>query len=95
MQDTAITTHPARAGMAMTALDRSRGRSVARVAAIVTAAAVVALLIASIVAASLGLGADGHPRVGPDRPPAPDLFRVTASGPTLPREAVVWKDGPS
>jgi hypothetical protein len=69
--------------------------SVAQIVAMVTAAAVVSLVIAWIVAASLGLGADGRPGVGPDRPPAPDLFRWTASGPTLPREAVVWKEGPS
>jgi len=62
---------------------------VAGIAAIISAAAVVALLIAWIVAASLGLGADGRPGVGPDRPPAPDLYRVTAGAPTLARGALI------
>lgn len=59
------------------------------IAAIISAAAVVALLIAWIVAASLGLGADGRPGVGPDRPPAPDLYRVAAVAPTLPGGALI------
>ena len=37
----------------------------------VSAAVIVAFLIGWIVAASLGLGADGQPGVGPDRPPVP------------------------
>ena len=49
----------------------SRVPSVAWVATIVGAAFVTGLLIGWIVAASLGLGADGHPGTGPDRPPAP------------------------
>jgi hypothetical protein len=56
-------------------------------------AVVTALLIGWIVAASLGLGSDGHPGVGPDRPPAPDLFRKFASAPTLFRETVAWNEG--
>jgi hypothetical protein len=53
----------------------------------------VAVLIAWIVAASLGLGGDGHRGVGPDRPPAPDVFRRFVGGPSLVREAVVWQEG--
>jgi hypothetical protein len=45
-------------------------------ATIVGAAVIVALLIGWIVAASLGLGAEGHPGIGPDRPPAPVLVRL-------------------
>ena len=43
--------------------------SLARMATIISAAVIVALLIGWIVAATLGLGADGHPGVSPDRPP--------------------------
>lgn len=91
VQTVALTDHRSRA--ARTATKGSSIPSVAEIAAIVTAAALVALVIAWVVAASLGLGADGRPGVGPDRPPAPDLFRWTASGPTLPRGAMAWKAG--
>lgn len=83
MQTIAITDH--RSDVARTATERSPISSVARIVVIVTATAFVALVIAWVVAASLGLGADGRRGVGPDRPPAPDLFRWTASGPTFPR----------
>jgi hypothetical protein len=69
METFAITTHPGRAARMMTTLDRSRGRTVNRIASVAGAAVIVGLLIAWIVAASLGLGAEGHPGVGPDRPP--------------------------
>jgi hypothetical protein len=83
MQTVAITDH--RSPEARRAANGALVRLVARIAVIVTATAFVALVIAWVVAASLGLGADGRRGVGPDRPPAPDLFRWTASGPTLPR----------
>jgi hypothetical protein len=44
-------------------------------ATIVSAAVIVALLIGWIVAASLGLGAEGRTSVGPDRPPMPMTVR--------------------
>jgi hypothetical protein len=52
-----------------------RVRSFAQYATIVGAAILVALLAAWVVAATLALGADGHPGVGPDRPPPPMLLR--------------------
>jgi hypothetical protein len=64
MQSISIATHPS---------DWSRGQAVVRIASVVAAAVVVALLTAWIVAASLGLGAEGQPGGGPDRPPAPLL----------------------
>jgi hypothetical protein len=93
MQTVAITDHRSR--VARTAAWSSRISTVARVVSTVMATVFVAVLIAWIVAASLGLGADGHRGVGPDRPPAPDLFRRFVGGPSLVREAVVWKEGPS
>jgi hypothetical protein len=50
-------------------------RSFVQYVTIVGAAIVVALLAAWVVAATLALGADGHPGVGPDRPPPPMLLR--------------------
>jgi hypothetical protein len=64
--------------VATRSFDWSRGQSVGHLASIVAAAVVVAVLTVWIVAASLGLGADPHPGIGPDRPPAPDLIRVLA-----------------
>jgi hypothetical protein len=49
---------------------------IALVATIVSAAFVTALLIGFIVAATIGLGVEGHPGVGPDRPPPPVLERL-------------------
>ena len=48
--------------------------SIGGVATILGASVIVALLVGWIVAASLGLGTDGHPGVGPDRPPPPELM---------------------
>ena len=45
--------------------------SLVAVVTIISTALAVAVLIGWIVAATLGLGADGHPGVGPDRPPTP------------------------
>ena len=84
MQNIAITDH--RSHEARRAAGGALVLSVARIIMVVAATAFVALVIAWVVATSLGLGADGRRGVGPDRPPAPDLFRWTASGPTLPRE---------
>jgi hypothetical protein len=52
-----------------------RVRSLAQYATIVGAAILVALLAAWVVAATLALGADAQPGVGPDRPPRPMLLR--------------------
>jgi hypothetical protein len=52
----------------------SRARSIAGVATIVGAFLVMAIVIGFIVAASLGLRADSHPVVVPDRLPAPDMI---------------------
>ncbi len=82
-----------RSNAASIATGGSRISTIARVATTVMATVFVAVVIAWIVAASLGLGADGRRGIGPDRPPAPDLFRWTASGPTLPRGAMAWKAG--
>jgi hypothetical protein len=49
---------------------------IALVATIVRAAFVTALLIGLSVAATIGLGVEGHPGVGPDRPPPPVLERL-------------------
>ena len=91
MQTVEITDH--RSHAATIATRGSRISTIARIATIVMATVFVAVVIAWIVAASLGLGADGRRGIGPDRPPAPDLFRWTASGPTLPRGAMAWKAG--
>jgi hypothetical protein len=79
--------------VARTAAGSSRISTVARVVWTVMATLFVAVLIAWIVAASLGLGGDGHRGVGPDRPPAPDVFRRFVGGPSLVREDVVWQEG--
>jgi hypothetical protein len=84
-----VATTDHRSPVARTAAGSSRISTVARAASAVVATVFVAVLIAWIVAASLGLGADGHRGVGPDRPPAPDLFRTFGGGPSLVREAVV------
>jgi hypothetical protein len=47
----------------------SRVSSTARVVMTLGAAVAVALLIGWVVAATLGLGAEGHLGIGPDRPP--------------------------
>jgi hypothetical protein len=54
----------------------ARQPSIARVATIISATVILALLIGWIVAATLGLGAGGHPGVGPERPPAPLFERL-------------------
>jgi len=74
MQNVAITGSRRAARLASTVTDASRARSVGRIATVVGAVAIVALLIGWVVAASLGLGADGRAGVGPDRPPAPALI---------------------
>jgi len=54
----------------------ARQPSIARMATIISATVILALLIGWIVAATLGLGAGGHPVVGPERPPAPLFERL-------------------
>jgi hypothetical protein len=66
--------HPA--GVPRVAARGSRVPSIALVATIVSAAFVTALLIGFIVAATMGLGAEGQPGVGPDRPPLPVFERL-------------------
>jgi hypothetical protein len=56
--------------IAMTVRNRL-GVSIGRIAVIVLTCLVQAILILGFVAVSLGLGAEGHVAVGPDRPPAP------------------------
>lgn len=51
--------------------------SIARLATIVGAFVIAAVLIGGIVAASLGLGAEGHSGVGLDRPPPPEMTSAT------------------
>jgi hypothetical protein len=55
----------------------SRIPSLAGVVTVISAAVAVALVIAFIVAATLGLGADGRPGIGPDRPPMPMIVPRT------------------
>jgi hypothetical protein len=59
----------------------SRARAIGGIAAIAGVLLVMAIVIGFVVAASLGLGADGHPGIGPDRPPPRDLFRISALRP--------------
>jgi len=49
--------------------------SVGRIVVIASAVLVQAILILGFVAMSLGLGAEGHVAVGPDRPPPPMRIR--------------------
>jgi hypothetical protein len=58
-------------GVPAVAAHGSRVASIARVVTIVSAVFVTALLIGLVVASALGLLAEGHPGVGPDRPPIP------------------------
>jgi hypothetical protein len=74
MQNAATASGRRAARLASTVTDPSRARSVGRIATVVGAVAIVVLLIGWVVAASLGLGADGGAGVGPDRPPAPVLI---------------------
>jgi hypothetical protein len=66
--------HPG--GVPRVAARGSRVPTIALVATIVSAAVVTALLIGFIVAATMGLGAEGHPGLGPDRPPLPVFERL-------------------
>ena len=53
------------------AANGAKGPSIARMATMVSATIMVAFLIGWIVAANLGLGAEGDRGIGPDRPPLP------------------------
>jgi len=57
--------------IAMTVRNRLLGVSIGRIVMIALACLVQAILILAIVAMSLGLGNEGVPGVGPDRPPPP------------------------
>jgi len=50
---------------------QARAGSVARAALTVAALLIEAILILGLVVLSLGLGIEGHPGIGPDRPPPP------------------------
>jgi hypothetical protein len=67
MRAVARTNHSA--SLSRIAANGSRVSSTARVVTTLGAAVAVALLIGWVVAATLGLGAEGHLGVGPDRPP--------------------------
>jgi hypothetical protein len=69
--DSMIDRHDAAGTIAMTARNRLLGASIGRIAVIALVCLVQAILILGFVAMSLGLGAEGHVAVGPDRPPAP------------------------
>jgi hypothetical protein len=68
------TSHPGR--VPSVAASGAGDPSIPRMATMVSAAVIVAFLIGWIVAASLGFGGEGHPNIGPDRPPAPVLVRL-------------------
>jgi len=68
MYAVARTNHP---GAVPRVAARGSRLPIALVAMIIGAAFVTALLIGFIVVATIGLGAEGHPGVGPDRPPVP------------------------
>jgi hypothetical protein len=57
--------------IAMTIRSRLQSVSIGRIVVIAAAFFVQAILILGFVAMSLGLGAEGHAGVGPDRPPSP------------------------
>jgi len=63
---------PARRASAPTTIGTSwRARSVPQAAKIVLACLIEAIVILGFVALSLGIGAEGQPGLGPDRPPPP------------------------
>ena len=61
----------ARTAAATTVGRKARARSFARAATIVGVVLIEALLILGFVVLSLGIGAEGQPGIGPDRPPPP------------------------
>lgn len=71
MHSSAIVHSPHQAATLAPARSSRRVRSIARIVTVVGALLIEALLILGFVVLSLGIGEEGQPGVGPDRPPPP------------------------